>query len=148
MKGRKSFSYCISAIFWPVFARKMPTHQRTFRCFKLIVAMAALDRTNYYEYLCMHCKPAEDSSADYTPFILSESACTIVVSFRISLCLPWFFLTLSSLFSTSRAHLSVFVLTRNLFINLIKQSTFAIFLPLPVNFSCFLHSIAFLTPCL
>jgi len=140
MKGRKSFSYCISTVFCPVFARNalssayLPVFQ---------IAMAAFNCANY-EYLCMHCKPAKVSPAGYTPFTVSESACTIVISY-FSLC-SFIFPHASSLFSTSRAHLNVFVLTRSSCHNLIKQSTFAIFLLISVNFACFLHSIACLSP--
>ena len=139
MKGWKSFMYCISTVFYPAFARNalssayLPVFQ---------IAMAALNCANY-EHLCMHYKPAKVSSAGYTPFTVSESACTIVISY-FSLCSLIF--PHASLFSTSRAHLSAFVLTRSLCINLTKQSTFAIFLLISVNLTCFLHSIACLTP--
>ena len=132
--------YSISTVFCPVFARNalssayLPVFQ---------IAMAAFNCANY-EYLCMHCKPAKVSSAGYTPFTVSESACTIVISY-FSLC-SFIFPHASSLFSTSRAHLNVFVLTRSSCHNLIKQSTFAIFLLISVSFACFLHSIACLSP--
>jgi len=65
----------------------MPSHLSSAYHPVIQLAMAALDRANY-EYLCMNCKPEEDSSAGYTPFIVSESVCTIIISFLFYLYVP------------------------------------------------------------